>query len=313
MASKEQVNRLLALVPYLQARPAADLRETAAVFGVSSAQLVSDLKVLWYCGLPDGLPGDLIEVDIDGLEDGTIRLSNADYLDRPLRFTPDEALSLIVAVQAVRDLAGADLSDAVESALQKLSLAAGNLPTAPVDLTTATGPAALRQLLTEAIGARRVVRLDYDGGARGHTTHPLVEPGRLSMRDGFAYLDAWSLDRSDWRTYRLDRIADAEVLAQECLSRGAPPVFDAGWLDNRLDAVTVTLVLAESARWITEYIPVLASLETEAGLQIQVRVADPAWLRSQLLRLGAGVLRVEPVEAADSARAAAREALRHYR
>jgi proteasome accessory factor C len=175
MASREQVNRLLALVPYLlQSRGRADLAATAAVFGVSPAQLVDDLKVLWYCGLPGGLPGDLIEVDVDGLDTGTIRLGNADYLARPLRFTPDEALSLLVAVSAVRALAGDDLSAAVDSAREKLSRAAGSAAPAGVAVSVSSGTAQVRQQLIDAIAARAVVR---PGVAR---------PVRRSNRDGSA-------------------------------------------------------------------------------------------------------------------------------
>ncbi len=107
MTSAEQVARLLALVPYLQSHPDAELGTTADVFGVSTEQLLEDLNVLWYCGLPGGMPGDLIEIDMDTVAaSGKIRLSNAEYLARPMRFTPDEAMSLVVALRAVRELAG---------------------------------------------------------------------------------------------------------------------------------------------------------------------------------------------------------------
>ena len=46
--------------------------------------------MLFLCGLPGGYPDDLIDVDLEALEgDGVIRVSNADYLARPLRLTPD--------------------------------------------------------------------------------------------------------------------------------------------------------------------------------------------------------------------------------
>ena len=71
-------------------------------------------------------------------------------------------------------------------------------------------------------------------------------------------------------------------------------------------------MLAESARWITEYIPIRHSQPTPQGLQVTLLVSDPAWLRAQLLRLGSGVLRVEPPQAARSAQESAREALALY-
>jgi len=312
MASREQVNRLLALVPYLQSRGQADLAATAAVFGVSPAQLVEDLKVLWYCGLPGGLPGDLIEVDVEGLDAGTIRLGNADYLARPLRFTPDEALSLLVAVSAVRALAGDDLSAAVDSAREKLARAAGSAAPAGVAVSVSSGTAEVRQQLIDAIAGGVVVRLTYDGLTRARTTRPLVEPRRLSVRDGYAYLDAWSLERDAWRTFRLDRIAAVEATGEPAGERDEVPVFDGGWLDQRPEAAQVRLLLDESARWITEYVPAVSSRAVPGGLEVELKVADPAWLRAQLLRLGPGVLRVDPPEAAASARQAAAEALQRY-
>ena len=120
MTSASQVPRLLALVPYLQAHPDADLEQTAAVFHVPARQLVADLNVLWFCGLPGGMPGDLIEVDMDALAEGRIRLENAEFLSRPLRLSVEEAMSLIVALGALEDMADADLAPAVASARAKL-------------------------------------------------------------------------------------------------------------------------------------------------------------------------------------------------
>ena len=64
------------------------------------------------CGLPGGYPDDLIDVDLDALEgpeaDGVIRVTNADYLARPLRLTPTEATAMIVALRALRGGAGDD-------------------------------------------------------------------------------------------------------------------------------------------------------------------------------------------------------------
>src|SRR5699024_7065394 len=96
--SSTQVARMLERVPYLQRRDGIHVDEVAADFGVPAKQIVADLKALWFCGLPGLLPGDLIEVDVDALDgEGIIRLSNAEFLDRPRRLEPTEALALIVA------------------------------------------------------------------------------------------------------------------------------------------------------------------------------------------------------------------------
>ena len=87
--SADQVARLLALIPYLQARPGITLADAAAAFSISQKQLMADLWVAFMCGLPGGMPGDLIEVDMDAVEgEGVIRLSNAAVLSKPLRLAP---------------------------------------------------------------------------------------------------------------------------------------------------------------------------------------------------------------------------------
>ena len=59
MTSQEQVARLLAMVPYLQAHPGIGVAEVAADFGITRRQLLADLNVLWMCGLPGGLPDEI--------------------------------------------------------------------------------------------------------------------------------------------------------------------------------------------------------------------------------------------------------------
>ena len=103
--SAEQVQRMLVEVPYLMTNPGIGVDEAAEAFGITPAQLGRDLQALWMCGLPGQGGGDLIEIDMDAVEDsGVIRLGNADYLSRPMRFTPDEATSLVVALEAVAEL-----------------------------------------------------------------------------------------------------------------------------------------------------------------------------------------------------------------
>src|SRR4051794_41605860 len=63
----DRMTRLLALVPYLTARPeGVAVAEVARDFGVTERQLRSDLELLWMCGLPGYGPGDLIDLSFEG-------------------------------------------------------------------------------------------------------------------------------------------------------------------------------------------------------------------------------------------------------
>ena len=52
--AKDQVARLLTLVPFLHTHGQVRLEDAAHALGVPSPQLVKDLKVLLMCGLPGG-------------------------------------------------------------------------------------------------------------------------------------------------------------------------------------------------------------------------------------------------------------------
>lgn len=307
MTSQTQVARLLAMVPYLQANQGVGVDDVAAKFGITKKQLLDDLKVLWMCGLPGGLPGDLIEIDMDAAADqGVIYLSNADYLARPARFTPDEAVSLLVALQAVAELATGSEQQVARSAAAKIAHVTGQQDL--VLLAVSSGDDHIRQELASSIEHGRRIRLTYDGFARGETSYPVVDPVVLQMRDSVVYLQAWSVDRQAWRTYRVDRIAAVEATDSTAADHGAAPELPPGWFTS--SDGEVTLELQPSATWIIDYYPVReADVHLDGSATVRLPVADPLWLESLLLRLGGAARVIHPPLAGTSAAVAAEEAI----
>lgn len=311
--SSDQVTRLLALVPYLRAHPGVAVTEAAKAFNITRAQLMKDLQVLWMCGLPGGLPDDLIEIDMDAAqEQGAIHLSNADYLSRPLRFTLDEVMSLLVALRAVAEVATGETARSVASALAKLEALTADGESQRVALRVASGDEQVRAAITLAIETGRRMQLVYDGVARGRTTRPVVDPVRIDLRDGAAYLQAWSLERDGWRTYKLDRIAHAEPTDEAAVAHGRAPEPRKGWFGDDVDEVR--LEVRRDAAWITEYYPTreVTPVGNDGELLVRLPVADPAWLTGLLLRLGGGARVVSPSGAATDAVQVATGALAAY-
>lgn len=324
MRSQDDLRRLLAEVPYLRAHQGSSLAGVARTFNISEAQLMKDLGVLWMCGLPGGLPDDLIEIDMDAARDeGVIRLANADFLSRPMRFTPDEATSLLVALKAVAEVATGELARAAQRASDKLR---GIVPEAAperVGIQLASGSSTVRESLRRAIDGHRRIVLEYDNASRDETTRPTVDPYSIEVRSGIAYLHAFAVETAaadrqggrgvGWRLYRLERIVSVRTSGEPAGDHGAPPA-DHHWPDEH--APEVTLDLAPQAHWVVEYYPT-TSVETLPGpdsaagtvLRARLRVGSPAWLTGLLLRLGDGVLRVDPPAAAEQASQVAREAL----
>jgi proteasome accessory factor C len=288
---------------------------------VRPGQIVKDLNVLWFCGLPGLGMGDLIDVDMDALEgEGVIRVSNADYLSRPLRLDSSEAAALIVALRALREGGDDDVRPIVDRTLNKLEAAAGDAAAvaAQVDIRLPERQShvdELRQRLSRAVDERRQVRLDYYVPTRDESTERVVDPLKVVTADGNTYLDAYCHLAEDQRLFRLDRISSARVLDVPVDDHAGlrPRDLADGIFQPSTEDLLATLRLDPSARWVAEYYPVEDTEEQEdGGLVVRLRVGDPAWLTRLMLRLGGSAELVDPTELAGQVRRVAADALAHY-
>ncbi len=326
--AKDQVARLLTLVPYLHAHGGVRLVDAAAALEVSPEQVLKDLKVLFMCGMPGGYPNDLIDVDLDALEsesgelhrEGVIRVSNADYLERPMRLTPTEASAIIVALRALRAGAESSTIEIVDRVLVKLESAAADGP-AEVPLDAALDEpgrdaelAALAGRLRDAVKRQVQVELDYYVPTRDEQSHRVVDPRGVVSHHSLAYLDAWCHSAEAPRLFRLDRISTATVLDEPVVTEPqAPRDLSDGIFVGGDDATTlVTLRLAPAAQWIVEYYPVQAVRADGEHLQVDLLVADHRWLTKLLLRLAPNASVVAPADFDVDFTAAAQDALGLY-
>ena len=314
-AAKNQVSRLLRLVPYLQSRGQVSLDEAARAMGIPPDQLDKDLRVLFLCGLPGGYPDDLIDVDLDALEgEGVIRVTNADYLARPLRLTPTEATAIIVALRALRGGADTETRVVVDRALAKLEEAAAGGPGLVDPGDAAPETVQLRAGLDDAVRRQRQVRLTYYVPARDEESDRVVDPHAVVRHHGVDYLDAWCHSAEAPRLFRLDRIHEATVLESAVTTDpGETRDLSGGIFSSGDEATLVTLALRPEARWIEEYYATEAVRPAaDGGSEVDLLVADERWLRRLLLRLTPSARVVSPNHYGDGAAVAARQALALY-
>lgn len=313
-AAPDRMTRLLALVPYLTARPdGVPIAEAARDFGVTERQLRRDLELLWMCGLPGYGPGDLIDLSIDG---DRVRVTFTAGMVRPLRLTTDEAVALVVALRTLLELPGLAERDAVGRALAKVAAAAGSAGerVTPVALSVDAREQALA-VVRDGLERHRALHLHYYVPTRDERTERTVDPMRLLLVDGHWYLEAWCRRAEGVRLFRLDRVDDVRVLDEAA----APPPqaqerdVDHGVYQPGPDAATVRLRLRRTARWVAEYYPVEDVEETgDGGLRVTLRTADPAWARRLVSSLGGAAAVEEPAELAVAIAADARAALARY-
>src|SRR5690349_16028247 len=214
--SADRLGRLLNLVPYLLARPGIAVSEAAADLGVSDRQLREDLELLWVCGLPGYGPGDLIDMALDG---DRVTITYDAGIDRPLRLNQDEALALVVALRMLAETPGTGTRDAIERALAKIENAAGDLADPPVAVRLPANAERLDRIRA-AVEGGHALRLTYYTAARGETTDRVVDPVRVLIVAGRAYLEAWCRRAEAPRLFRVDRIDGVTELDEP----SAPPV-----------------------------------------------------------------------------------------
>lgn len=313
----ERMPRLLALVPYLLARPGIRIDEAASDFGVTGKQLRKDLELLWMCGLPGYGPGDLIDLSFDA---DTVTVTFDAGMRRPLRLTAAEATALLVALRALAETPGVADAGSVRKAIAKIEQAAG--AAGPTGLVVGSGmreageTASTRDLLQEALTGSRAVRMRYYAASSDQVSDRVADPMRLLIVDGRSYLEAWCRRAEGTRLFRLDRIDNLAVLAE---GAQAPPEAEPvdvaeGLFPPRPEQPDAVLVLHPDARWMSEYYACEELAELDGGkLRVLMRYEDESWM-IRLVLGGGGDVRVEdPPELAARIHERALEALDRVR
>lgn len=319
--SRDQVARLLALVPLLHRRDGLKVAQAAAALGISQEQVVKDLKVLLMCGLPGGMPDDLIDVDLETLQEdgaeGVIHVSNAEYLARPVRLSTTEATALIVALRAVRDSSPDESREVVDRVIAKLEIAAAQGSAhQQIEITPEESVAArTRSELDRAVEQGTQVRITYFIPARDEVSERTVDPLRVARVDGVDYLEAWCHSAEDRRVFRLDRIQSLDVLDAAILTspEAGDELLSIDLFTADDNAQDVTLLLAPSARWVPEYYPVDDVRHLDDGfIEATLRVVDVRWLHQLVLRLAPDATIVAPQSVANELRRIAGETKKLY-
>lgn len=294
-SAEERLRRLLALVPWVVAHEGPTLDEVCARFGLAADELVADLDLVFLCGVHPFTPDSLIDVVI---AEGRVWIHYADYLERPLRLTPEEGLALVAAGTAALGVPGADPEGPLATGLAKLAGMLGVDPAAAVDVELGTTPEGVVETLRMAVAERHQVEIDYYAYGRDERTRRVVDPQAVFAAEGQWYLQAHCHLAESERRFRVDRIRGLEVLDRRI--EGPPDeghgpatrIFEPGPGDLR-----VVLDLEPRARWVTEHYPLEALAELGGGrCRVTLAVTERAWLERLLLRLGPAVIAARGAE-----------------
>jgi proteasome accessory factor C len=317
-SNEQRLPRLLALVPYLQARPNVAVAQAAQDFGVSEAQLRRDLTLLWMCGLPGHGPGDLIDLSFEG---ETVSVIFDAGMSRPLRLTTEEALALVVALRTLAETPGLADSDAVQRALAKVESVTGGAVSEDTVAVELDRTERMLPALSKAVANSRAMRLRYYSASRDETSERTVDPVRVFEADGHSYLEAWCRHAEGMRVFRVDRMETVELLDEPAEVPADVSLRDLseGVFQPASEHLLVQLRLGRGYTWVADYYAIEDVLDAgEIGedgaerLRISLRVADPAWVRSLVLGSAGDVEVLSPGWLAEEVRGEAQRALATY-
>ncbi|MFS0706223.1 helix-turn-helix transcriptional regulator [Cellulomonas sp. 179-A 9B4 NHS] len=318
--------RLLSLLSLLQSRRDWPGEVLADRLGVSPRTVRRDVDRLRDLGYP---------VHATKGPDGGYRLEAGSQMP-PLMLDDEQVLALTLALQTastgvdgVDEAAGRALATLRQVMPARLRAAADALavtvvprddrrerPAVPPDVLLAVGA---------AVRARAVLRFDYDGGsgpvvgtgAAAFRPPRRVEPHHLVTWGGRWYLVAYDLDRTDWRTFRVDRMTPRTPTGPRVPARAVPGGDVSAFVADRLGArpawpcrgeVVLALPAAEVARWAGRD----ALVEPVGDDRARLVTGSWSWegLVSMVSMYGVPFEVVRPQELHDAARALA-DRLRH--
>jgi predicted DNA-binding transcriptional regulator YafY len=295
--------RALRLLSMLQNRRYWGGAELADRLGVSVRTLRRDVDRLRELGYPvQARPG----------VDGGYELSPGAVLP-PLVLDDDEAVALTVGLQAAAQSPVAGTAEASVRALAKIvQVLPGRLRRRADALRAMTVPAAWSParpeidpevLTTVAQACRDTERLAFTyTAADGARSDRLTEPFRLVALGRRWYLVAYDLDRGDWRSFRLDRLADPRATGARFAPRRLPAddaaTFVRAGIGSRTPVHHVEVLVDAPADDVAARIGRWSTVE-DAGdgrCRVLMEADDLSWPALALGAVGAGFTVVSPPE-----------------
>lgn len=301
--SAERLSRMLSLVPWLLAHDGVSITEASAHFGITPEQLEKDLWLLIVCGLPGYGPDQL--VDIDFWDDGRIHVIDAQTLDRPLRLSAEEAMSLLLGVRMLEQVPGVHDRSAIISAAAKLSEAV-DLPEG--DAAVAAQPRVSDEIsaaIATAINLGADLSLTYASGTSDLVTERRITPQQVVLADGRAYVEAYCHLAGAQRTFRLDRIMRVSPA-----SGGSKDIEPPSAHVNRDSAV---LAISRESAWLVDVLGAEPlSVLPDGRHEVRLEYADPRWLVRLVVSRGGQIEVLSPESVRSEVADAAVAALRAY-
>jgi proteasome accessory factor C len=276
----------------------ADLRQRLELTDEELQEDIDLLNVVNFGGgtyvLYAEIQGDEIEVDSQPY---------GDNFARPARLLPLEAKALVAAI----DLFGDHLPQGgLQSARTKIITALGHDPSEEgLEIAAGSGgDAEVARQVNEAIGASKILELQYYKENEDQFTKRSVEPYRLENGKEGWYVECFDLTKDGVRHFKLDRIKEATISGEVFEPRPEVERLAGveGWMTHGevpTAHVARVWVSPERARWLREERTVVEEL-ADGAVVIELPYAGTSWLVREILRGAGDLVVLEPEDAREA-------------
>lgn len=325
LGSADRLVLTSSLVPYLRARSGrATIAEAASRFRVPEEEIERAVRLIACSGSPGEsgsyLDSDLFDIDWDALErDREIAVTRFVAIESAPALSADEVSAVLAGLQVLRRLPG--LEPATEDRIDRIiALLRGRLP--PVGAAPPEADDRIFRTVRTALEEERRLTFSYRSPASDEARRE-VDPISLDADDGAWYLRAWCHAREAERSFRLDRMRDAQLTgpaeAREPMNRGdraTAPAAREGAGQRELfrpdrDVLRVRLEADASALPLLRgFLDDSARPRTTGGVaRVTVRIAHPAPLVRAIASAGGRIRVQEPAGVREAVIAWSRAAL----
>lgn len=239
-----KIDRLMAIIMVLLNCEKTTAPKLAEMFEVTPRTIYRDIDTIAQAGIPI--------VTTAGV-DGGISILPSYKVDKKL-FSSEDIQSLLMGLSSIESTLPTSELIGVREKLKNLlppehaknTLLKSEQIT--IDLTTWMGNKTFLltlDKLKEALNLNTLIRFDYYN-LKGDKTSRIVEPYQLILKESYWYLQGYCTEKNSYRTFKLSRISNLQLLDNSFVPRDFTPLplSGKGWVDRQL--VTIQLRITPS-------------------------------------------------------------------
>lgn len=312
-----RIDRLSAIITYLQSKRIVTAQQIATRFDISLRTVYRDISALMESGIP-----------IAG-EAGRGYSIETGYHLPPVMFTPEEAAAMITAGKMTEKLTDISLEQNYNTALEKVKavmrysdkefmekLEKQILVIYPKS-EKQVFPNCFMAPIQKALTHNNTINLEYYSNSKKESTRREIEPIGICFYGGKWHLLAYCKLRNEYRDFRVDRIKHLTITTKTFTSNH-PPLNELIWrFAESSSNLKVVLRFPKSLyNQLSEYkyyYGFIDEIMEEESFTMIFLTDSLEWIEYWLLSLGKNVEIIEPQNLVDNIRIKVNELKEHYK